>query len=194
MEILAGLSVATLGIIGAIVVALLITFFIGRSYAGFIVVSAIALILSQWTTVPIITILYENLFTTIKYGVGYILLGILWTLVAWYILVHKHAARYADIRAKLLPEFLNAVHAQSLTPDLFEAFRQYVYKNGHISAKYQSPSTGLMVSNILFWPFAIIEFVLGDALTALARAIRGLFGNVYQRIHRHAFRKFDEIA
>ncbi len=196
MDFIAGLSGFWLGIIFSLA-ALVALISIGtKSYWWATGVVILTILFSQQTNGwGILDFIVANWKSTLVSLSVYIGLGLAWATFAWFLHLNKIKAKYQEVREQLLPRFLENKGVQSLTQDLHEEFRKFIYSNaGTVLPKEQlTVDKGVMIGQVILWPFKLGAFVLGDALKYIVDVFVGLFGGFFKRIQKFVFRNFPEL-
>lgn len=194
-EFLAGLSFFWAGILFGVLALAAILFTSFGSYFWALGTVVFLVALSQQTNFGILDWLSLNWYGTLLGTGAYLAIGFAWATFAWFIHLNKAAAKYSTVREKLLPKFLKANNIQELTPDLHDEFRKFMEANaGTVLPKEQlAVNTGVMVGQVVLWPFKLVSFFLGDALKYAVEAFVSIFGGFFKRIQKFVFRNFPEL-
>lgn len=197
MDILAGLSFFWIGVIFAAFILAAIIALSTRSFGWAFIVIVSGLAVSHLTSYSAFYWLQENWWLFTKIAVTYIAVGLIWATFAWFLHRLKVRSRYDAARTKLLPRFLEEQGATELTPALRGKFREYMEdkagRDANVSATQTQMSKGVMVEQVVLWPFKLIGFFLGDAIRHVVDLFLSLFGGVFSRINKWVFRNYPEL-
>jgi len=168
----------------------------GRNNGTAVLFILAALVFTSLTQYSPLSWTWENWPTAIMYFSIYLMIGVVWSTFAWFIHLRKKAAEYESHRAKLLPKYFTARGISGpLRPEDYADFREFMQQQGNfLPSNNLSMDRSVMAGQILFWPFKVVGFILGDFLSVLVDAILGLFGGWYRAIQRYVFRKFPELG
>lgn len=195
MSFIASLAFHWVVIISIIGLIFMFIGFASKSYGWGIIAAVLLGVFLHFSAFSPFSWAVDNWFLLAKYTGGYILLGVVWSLVAWYLHLKKQAHKYRESRKEYLPEFLKQRQVQKLTPELHDDFKYFMRRNAGITLPESGAkiSTGHLVEQIAFWPFYVGSFLLGDLIVWIARFIAAKFGGVYKRIYQFVFSEFEEL-
>ena len=192
---MAGLALPWLFGLGLLLSIILVVSFNTRSYTWFASFLVLGLVAIHFTAYSPYSWAWANKLDLLKFTAIYLVIGSGWTVFAWFLFINKVAKKYAVVRAKWLPSFLATKNLTELSEVHYNDFREYLYdKAGHELPRHNlKMDTSIMAANIVFWPFKMIGFFLGDAIQLAVDFIVARFGGLFMAIQRWVFRKFPEI-
>jgi hypothetical protein len=127
----------------------------------------------------------------ILYGVGYIVVGALYGILKWYLLLHDRADRYLEVRTSWLEGAIKqnssklpakvcqeALTTGILAGDVKKAWKKYA-KDQYYGRRLTKPSVGRNKGRILSW---VTYWPLSGLWTLINDPIRRIFKWLYRRI------------
>ncbi len=195
MDFIANMSFFWVGVVSTIFLILALISGATKSFGWAVIFVGLTVLFTSLSAYSPLSWIWENWTTALLYLAIYVVIGFVWATFAWFLSLSKAAKEYEKQRARLMPKFLAAKGITKLEDAHFAEFREFLADNHvFLPTERLKLSKDVMAVHVLFWPFQIVTFFLGDALTWAVDAFVGLFGGFFKRIQKWVFRKFPELS
>jgi len=160
-----------------------------------------------FSDIQVLIYLKTNYLMIIKYFVYYVGIGAGWSVIKWYLFLLKEKDRYEVVREKFLKNNIikikNTTIASHLTSDDVKLAKEGIIPQdwkedwkSEMMWRNLPPTAKENKSRLMtwcsYWLVSMIGTFLGDFLQQAFDVIYNLLGNLYDRITKAVFGKFDE--
>jgi len=157
--------------------------------------------LHWFSDIPVWLYIKTNYVTMLTYVGYYLVIGVVWSFVKWYMYLLKEKDRYVDLRKTFLSD------DNRYFKDLDESEKEIALKGkmptslvkewaSRLRSNKLPPTAadnkGRITTWMIYWTFSMVGTLFGDWLKDLFNIIYNLFGNVYDKISGSVFSKFEE--
>ncbi len=171
--------------------------------------------LHWFSDIPVWLYIKTNYATMLTYVAYYLVIGVVWSFVKWYMFLLREKDSYTEMRDKFFKEMANKADQLAVR---WSKDEETVIKASEIKAKFlngefpnekakqawkskieykefppkASTNKSRITTWMIYWTFSMVGTFFGDWLKDLFNFIYNLFGNVYDKISHSVFGKFEE--
>lgn len=154
---------------------------------------------------PVIEYIKHNYQDIITYAVYYVLVGLVWSVVKWYLFLLKEKQRMIDRKVIFISNLKHLKRSGShlVTPEESTQieqgiFPQFVKEDWKVELKRanlppkSSDHKKRITTWMMYWVMSVLGTVLGDFLSQAFNAIYNLMSSLYDRMSKHVFGNVEE--
>lgn len=131
----------------------------------------------------------------IAIAAGYVVIGVVWSLLRWVVYCRTRADRYMEEKTK----FLRQYNATELTDSLRVKWREQVYgyrtDGNEIAPPKASENKAMIIRWMGWWWASMLDSMFHGAIRLVRDLFRGIYvwlGNTYQRLSDRIFADFHD--
>jgi len=164
-------------------------------------------ILNYFGEIPILTFIKENPLDIVIYITGYVVIGVVWGLVKWFLFVQKKKREFPKFKNKFIADVLddrrNSIVTHLTEDDLAQMKRGHLiaklHKELNVQAKiHDFPPNAennkeKIITWMLYWVLSMVGTLLGDLVKEVYEYLYSLIGKSFDRISKYIFKDFSEL-
>lgn len=125
----------------------------------------------------------------IGFIIGYVILGVVWSVVKWYFYVSNKVEQYVELKSLWFRNNSNATELTELSAGQKEKFAEYISRRPDASAAPQaSQNKSTILMWMTYWPFSAVWTLINDPIKKLFRMIYTKIVTQLQVISDHLFK------
>ena len=144
-----------------------------------------------FSDIHLVQFLKDNYTNCLFYSGVYLVVGVLWGFIKWWLFVVEVKEEYKQ-RRKVFMHKHNIIDPSHMSsPTIKDMFAREVNTSNipPRASEHKSEITGW----ISYWPISVIWSLISDFVTAFFKRIYKIFASSFQRISDHSFKEFKEL-
>ena len=157
----------------------------------------------QWVSnINVFRVILDHPFKTLGYVAAYVIVGVLWSFIKWYLKVSEKADELKDEKVKFLkmsktsyekrgisaPKNLPEIDEITYKTEVPEKFKEEWHSKIQFKLLKASEHKGLIVSWVTYWPFSMLWSFLDDFVHQMISRLVTKFQKIYESITKRAMR------